>query len=94
MNKEHKIYTEEEVKSYFKDNGAIKYTIINPFSGYEENFYHDCGIASISVYDDVVSCRYQSGIGMVDHSFPLKSIVNIENISYETLIFELSPSNM
>ncbi|MGB2563100.1 hypothetical protein ACOWO9_09650, partial [Leuconostoc mesenteroides] len=38
--------------------------------------------------------HYQSGIGMVDHSFPLKSIVNIENISYETLIFELSPSNM
>nr|CEF82716.1 Protein of unknown function [Leuconostoc citreum] len=37
MNKEHKIYTEEEVKSYFKDNGAIKYTIINPFSGYEED---------------------------------------------------------
>lgn len=27
MNKEHKIYTEEEVKSYFKNNGAIKYTI-------------------------------------------------------------------
>lgn len=94
MNKPHKIYTEEEVKSYFKKGTIIKYTVINPLNDSEEDHYHDCDIASISIYEKVVGSRYESDYGMLDYYFTLASIVNIENISYDEFKRQVTPTNI
>ncbi|MBA5973567.1 hypothetical protein H2O60_10620 [Leuconostoc mesenteroides] len=94
MTKKHKIYTEEEVESYFKKNKVIKYTVFNPLNDYEEYFFHDCNVASISIYEKVIGARYQSNCGMCDYHFPLEAISNIEHIEYEQFKYEITPSDI
>lgn len=93
MNKEHKIYTEDEVRSFYKKDKIIKYTVINPLNDYEEYFYHDCNIAGVALTDGILTTRYQSNSGVCDYNFRLNSIANIENITHENFIYEVAPSD-
>lgn len=92
MEKEHKVYTEDEIKNFFDPKKVIKYTVVNPISGSEEYYYHDCDIASIEIYNNVVGSRYETNEGMLDYRFAIDTISNVESISYDQLKHEVTPS--